>query len=215
MNRQRVQHFDSLASRLRWAITQQPPDGRRRGLRLFQRRLSAEAPRLDGTALSSIQAYLSGAVTPSLGWVEVASEILGVRAAWLAFGGGFPTDEEQAEIEGVQAAPTGTVERNGKARDAVGDFVTSVLNEEFPVFWRLPPAARRDLIDALARHVRRVVRRGESFHATFRRHVRYLEAPFSVTKVDPGTLDPADLALIVAGLVRAIEIASWKAGTEA
>lgn len=215
MDASRAPRFDSLASRLRWAVGQQPPEGRQRGLRLFQRRLTDKAPGLDGTALSSIQAYLNGSVTPSLRWVEVASGILGVRADWLGFGSGSPTAGEQsgmkALVEPGRTGPATTALGSRGARDALGDYVTSVFNEEFPAFWRLPPASRRDLIDALARHVRPLVHKGDSFHAAFRRHVRYLAGPFSVTRVDPGSLDPADLALIIAGLVRAIEIASWKA----
>jgi len=169
---------------------------------------------LDGTALSSVQAYLNGSVTPSLSWVDAASEILDVRAAWLAFGGGFPTEAEQAAIRrsstGNDPATTSASTAGGVAHDALAGFVTSVFNEEMPAFWRLPPAARRALMDGLARHVGRLVHRGDSFHATYRRLVRYLATPFDVTKVDPMTLDPADLAIIVEGLLRAIEIASWK-----
>ncbi len=210
--------FDSLASRLRWAIDQQPPEGRQRGLRLFQRRLTATHPGLDGTALSSVQAYLNGSVTPSLAWVDAASGILAVRAAWLAFGGGFPTEAEQAAMRTSMTGDHPTTpepsRQQGAARGALSGFVTSVFNEELPAFWRLPPAARQALMDALGRHVGRLVHRGDSFHATYRRLVRYLATPFAVTRVDPEDLAPADLAIIVDGLLRAIEIASWKRGEQ-
>jgi len=218
MDRPTSPRFDNLPSRLRWAIDQQRSEGRQRGLRLFQRRLAAARPGLDGTALSSIQAYLNGSVTPSLGWVEAASQILGVRTAWLAFGGGFPTEAEQDVIHtSTTKGERATAPASANApttRDTLGEFVMSVFNEELPAFWRLPPAARRALMDGLARHVQRLVQRGDSFHATYRRYVRYLATPFAVTKVDATSLDPADLAIIVDGLVRAIEIASWNAGVE-
>lgn len=95
--------LDTLAGRLDWAIQRQPRDGRKRGLRLFQRRLDAFAkaekkegrPTPDGTSLSSIQTYVNGQLTPTLGFLKAAAEVLAVREAWLISGDGHRTEEEK------------------------------------------------------------------------------------------------------------------------
>lgn len=92
-----VGNWHTLAGRLRWAIFEhQPPQGRERGLRLFQRRMEAHAPDTPGTSLSAIQGYLRGEPEPSLRFIEEAARLLGVRGEWLAWGAGAPTEEEEA-----------------------------------------------------------------------------------------------------------------------
>jgi hypothetical protein len=87
---------DTFADRLRWAYDRQRPEGRQRGLRLFQRKLSAKRYKdVPGTSLSAIQSYLRG-VEPTRPFIEAAAEVLKVRAAWLAFGEGAPTQAEEA-----------------------------------------------------------------------------------------------------------------------
>ena len=91
-----TEDWHTLAGRLRWAIRRQPSSGRRRGLRLFQRRIEKHAPDVQGTSLSAIQGYLRGEVEPSLSFVRQASVLLAVRESWLACGDGAPTEEEEA-----------------------------------------------------------------------------------------------------------------------
>lgn len=207
--------FETLASRLRWAIDQQPAEGRKRGLRLFQRRMEeAGGKGLEGTALSSIQAYLKG-TAPSLAWTEVAAVVLGVRVAWLAFGVGFPTDGEQDQIEAlakksvtVPASTARAIAKARKAQDAQGAALTETLSRRLPVFWNLPPAARRAVVEGLMRYAKRAAS-AESFQETFDRYARYLAAPFEIAGIDAEALGPAELALIFEGLLRALDIASW------
>jgi len=95
-----VADWHTLAGRLRWAIGRLPPDGRRRGLRLFQRRMEKlDAP---GTSLSALQLHLAGKAEPSLRWVSVAARVLDVRAEWLAWGTGQPTAAAEAAREGAR-----------------------------------------------------------------------------------------------------------------
>lgn len=50
-----------------------------------------------GVSYQSILSYFDGTQTPSVAWVTEAADLLGVRAEWLAFGGGAPTREEEAD----------------------------------------------------------------------------------------------------------------------
>jgi hypothetical protein len=99
-----AENWHTFAGRLQWAIDRQPRQGRgERGLRLFQRRLARSAegnPNVQGTSLSTIQTYLRGNAEPSPAWVELAALLLAVRAPWLAWGAGAPTEEEEAGRRG-------------------------------------------------------------------------------------------------------------------
>lgn len=75
-------------------MDRQRPEGRRRGLRLFQRKME-QLENVSGTSLSAIQSYLRG-VEPTRPFIEAAAEVLNVRAAWLAFDEGAPTQAEEA-----------------------------------------------------------------------------------------------------------------------
>lgn len=103
----------SISERLRWAAQQQPREGRRRGLRLFQTRMEERAEEraeelaeelaeegqreLVGCSLSAIQGYVSSdGPEPSIDFLREAAQILNVRLAWLAAGDGYPTVAEQA-----------------------------------------------------------------------------------------------------------------------
>ena len=83
--------------RLQWAIARQPPVGRERGLRMFERAMRARAERvhggITGATLPSISAYLKDVAEPSRTFYEAAGAVLGVRAEWLDFGTGAPTRE--------------------------------------------------------------------------------------------------------------------------
>ena len=124
--------WDTLGGRLRWAIDKQPPDGRQRGLRLFQRRMTKRGRGVVGTSLSAVQAYLSDEAEPSLSFLRLAAELLSVRFAWLVVGQGAPTQEEQAgrlevpeaELFRISTAvyealgvPTKVVSENGEERN--------------------------------------------------------------------------------------------------
>ena len=88
--------WHTLADRLHWAIGRRPSRGRQRGLRLFQRDMGEHARDVQGTSLSAIQGYLRSDVEPSLSFVQHAARLLAVREAWLAWGTGAPTEEEEA-----------------------------------------------------------------------------------------------------------------------
>jgi transcriptional regulator with XRE-family HTH domain len=92
----------TLPGRLQWAISQQQPEGKRRGLRLFQRRMEQRAVELGlqnlGVQLSSIQGYLSGDVEPSIRFLREAAGVLAVREPWLISAEGLPTEEEEAAL---------------------------------------------------------------------------------------------------------------------
>jgi hypothetical protein len=84
--------WDSFPGRLRWAIDEhQRPKGRQRGLRLFQRKMEREEG-VAGTSLSAIQSYLRGKAEPTRPFIMAAAKVLRIRASWLAFGEGQPTE---------------------------------------------------------------------------------------------------------------------------
>jgi hypothetical protein len=86
--------WDTFVGRLRWAISQQRPEGRQRGLRLFQRKMD-QCEGVPGTSLSAIQSYLRG-VEPTRPFIVEAARVLHVRAPWLAFADGQPTEAAEA-----------------------------------------------------------------------------------------------------------------------
>jgi hypothetical protein len=87
----------TLAGRLRWAVFEhQPPEGRQRGLRLFQRKIDDRTPAVPGSSLSAIQSYLRGDAEPTPRFLLAAAQLLAVRPEWLAWGIGAPTEEEEA-----------------------------------------------------------------------------------------------------------------------
>lgn len=97
--------------RLGWAIKRRPPEGRRRGIRLFADDMRERAEELDGLqgyTMPSIQSYLTDDVEPSVTFLREAAALCGVRAEWLAFGQGAPTEgEELARRAAEGAVPAG------------------------------------------------------------------------------------------------------------
>ena len=100
------EEWQTLESRLKWAINQQVPVGRRRGLRLFQRRMEGRSKEIEkgggkpllGRSLSTIQNYLSGQQPPPLSFLQEAARVLGIRESWLISNEGGPT-EAHAEAQ--------------------------------------------------------------------------------------------------------------------
>lgn len=86
----------TFGERLRLAIEQQPAEGKRRGLRLFKKRIAEHAPDVPGTSLRAIQGYLRGDAEPTPAFIAAAAQLLGVRAAWLAWDHGAPTEEAES-----------------------------------------------------------------------------------------------------------------------
>jgi hypothetical protein len=109
------QWWGTVGERLQWAIDQQPPEGKRRGVGLLISKLEAEGS--PGANYPSITSYLKDQVTPPLDFVVGAARALGVNAAWLAFGDGYPT----LEIEMANAPEKdNTVEQEIAAGFAAG-----------------------------------------------------------------------------------------------
>lgn len=113
-----MENWHTFAERLRWAIDEQPREGRRRGLRLFVKRMEG----VQGASLSQVQAYLRGQTEPSLPFVQAAAHMLGVRAAWLAFGSGAPVLTEaadDAEVLALRFATAALFRELGKGPEVV------------------------------------------------------------------------------------------------
>jgi hypothetical protein len=102
--------LNTIRDRLRWAIyTHQRPQGRERGLRLFQRSIARRSeeradrgePSIPGTSLQSIMTYLrpEDPTTPTVDFILEAAGVLEVRPEWLTFGVGFPTAEHEARAD--------------------------------------------------------------------------------------------------------------------
>ena len=204
--------FSTLHGRLRWAIDRQPREGRRRGLRLFQRRMESRAKelteeddvQLEGVALSSIQTYLRGEVVPPLTFLQEAAGVLVVREAWLILHDGEPTEDEERARQGPEeeGMPPGMLEAMNNLREG--------LVEEFPHFWKLPDSSRTlvwRLVTRAAPHLIIQAGRGGMPIAEAGRKVgRYLSAPFAILGIDPDAVDGPMLALMVEGLARPIEL---------
>lgn len=73
-----------------------------RDIRWLQKELEGRgAP---NSTYSSVYRYVRGRVEPPLDWIRSAADVLGVRAPWLAFGQGQPTEELRGVAEGLVEA---------------------------------------------------------------------------------------------------------------
>lgn len=90
----------TVSDRLNSAISRRFPD-----TSSFQRAMQERG--VPGSSQGSVYAYVKGASVPSLGFIESAAALLGVPAAWLAFGDGagspqcagcFDRDLKSAEL---------------------------------------------------------------------------------------------------------------------
>jgi transcriptional regulator with XRE-family HTH domain len=104
--------WHTLGDRLKWAISRQPAEGRRRGVRLFQKRMEERTKALRignlGVQSSSIRGYLKGDAEPSRRFLVEAAHVLNVREAWLMCREGEPTEVAEAARR-ASPAPTDTV----------------------------------------------------------------------------------------------------------
>lgn len=116
-----------VASRFREAIE----DSEYGSIRQFQKAVHpiAQERGVRGSSYSMVHQYLQGEATPSLEFVEVAGEVLGVRPAWLAFGEGERTrGEDQVSSQYgpmEEGAEYQITEDRDKIRDSVGLTPTS------------------------------------------------------------------------------------------
>ena len=99
---------ETVKDRLRRVVSNRPPKGRHRGIRLFQREmeqrrdeLRADGQDLVGVSLPTIHGYVSpDGPTPTDDFVHEAASVLGVSPEWLLKGeggqrtDGIPTPEE-------------------------------------------------------------------------------------------------------------------------
>lgn len=141
--------WGTLAGRLRWAANQQPRDGRRRGIRLFQSRMEDHAKAIGadnlGVSMSSIDSYVRAEVPviPSLEFIQEAARVLRVRESWLAFDDGPPTELENWALEatGEKGEPTGWGP----------DWNVGELDKRFPGFEEADFSARHMIQEKILR----------------------------------------------------------------
>jgi hypothetical protein len=107
----------TLGSRLGQAIQQ----WRGRGIKAFQQEMKARG--VPGSSYPMVHRYLKNAAVPPIPFVTAAAELLGVRASWLTYGDGEPTDAEQAA---AAAVPTDPDER----------VILDAIRESFPLIDR-------------------------------------------------------------------------------
>lgn len=106
---------ESVADRLRGAIKAWG------SISAFAEVMSARRPRAKGSSRQMILHYLSSEVDPPLEFLTAAAEVLRRRPAWLAFGDGAPTKEEEEErTRQVESYLAGTTVRTLEGRFPVG-----------------------------------------------------------------------------------------------
>lgn len=140
----------TVAERLQQALHQwNPGTGREPSIRQFQQELEMRSG-VRGTTYASVHSYFSGrAPSPPLSFLEAAADILGVRAAWLAFDDGEMTEE-------LETRRRGALDRRGF------ETYPSVFWEEFDATWiedQFPnPPSWKDLLHrwALLRFARKL-----------------------------------------------------------
>lgn len=103
--------MDSLGERLEWAVTTRLGGNLSRFQEGMVKELAGTA--VQGATYPAIKRYLRDETTPSLEFVQHAARLLSVRAAWLGFGDGLPTseDEESRDAEIARAAVVSFRER--------------------------------------------------------------------------------------------------------
>jgi hypothetical protein len=86
--------MDTVAERLGWALETLAPEAIRGDKKAFRavmnERLKGER---EGTSYPAVLGYFSGATSPSVRWLNVAADVLGVRPPWLLAGQGAPTED--------------------------------------------------------------------------------------------------------------------------
>lgn len=123
----------TLGERLAGEIQRMPAEGRRRGINLFARKIAQMgAP---GGSFPSVKSYLDDEVVPPIEFIEAAAKLFGVRPAWLAFGDGRRTREEQTPSPMQADPPPGSGEASAGQDDG-----------RDPEFWKDPVAfAEREI----------------------------------------------------------------------
>ena len=101
--------METVSARLEAGIERywEPPEGKRSSIREFSSQMEdRDAP---GRARQTIHSYLKGDAEPSLKFLRIAAEVLGVRYPWLATGQGEPTEARPRSLEDarIQEAATG------------------------------------------------------------------------------------------------------------
>jgi hypothetical protein len=92
--------MDTIEGRLNRALDTLAPADIRGDRKAFQRRMRERMKgSRDGTSYPAVLGYLKGRVAPSVEWLDVASDVLGVRQAWLTLGHGVPLATEQAALD--------------------------------------------------------------------------------------------------------------------
>ena len=121
--------MDTISARLRWAINRTG-----RSLREVQQELAKRGIR--GSSYASFHGYVTNPEEiPPLELLAAAAEVLGVRAAWLAFNDGEPTEERQALRQEIEAR---------------GEDLGALLEERLPIEG-VPEALRALFSDTLSR----------------------------------------------------------------
>lgn len=92
--------MDTFAGRLKDGIGRLPPDGKKTGNKNFLRALKAHAAAtkttISGISVGSLDGYLKGRRLPSIGFIEAAAHVFGVRFEWLRTGEGDRTEHGEA-----------------------------------------------------------------------------------------------------------------------
>ena len=235
--------LSTIGKRLRWAIERRPAEGQARGIRKFQRDLTARAVELKeaggstiaGLTLPSVMSYLNDAATPSVEFIREASQLAGVRATWLAWGEGAPTQSEQDEAlmrvtlvqlahQEVRKDLKHTKEELEDPERKVHDLLAGI-HQGFPQFSDMPEVARNKVFNVL-KSVGGLLKDKDSAGAGYLQPIRFAEvpeasspaeeigqrlglclsAPFNILGIDPHELDTTAWALFVEALTRPIEI---------
>ncbi len=120
---------DSLSKRLKKALEDWKRGGAGRSISSFHRILAER--QVPGSSYAMVHRYLRGQWKPSLGFLEAAAEVLGVRKEWLTYGEGPRTAAEAAMASRTISVGLGAVlvtETEAKLLDLAGELGLAELH---------------------------------------------------------------------------------------
>jgi hypothetical protein len=172
----------------------------------FQKAIEAHAQKqkkeIKGDDYPSVRAYVKGIRQPRPDWLEVAAEVTGYRAEWLAFGSGERTPEDQKVADANRGkTPIELIAPEGvRISDSDAEAFRRQFKNDGALYYTLTPTLQLMFDNVYARLVKYTAREIEAGEVDFRlacanRLVETLRTGFSVEPPEgPKSLEFTDYA---------------------